>query len=90
MNRFEKFLGRKGEAKLRYLDAEYQVVVAGDYVVCAVTGQRIPVDDLRYWSVERQEPYLSAEVSFRRYLETRGEGAVGGERRTGEEDEADD
>jgi len=36
------------------------VLVSGDHVVCAVSGVAIPLDDLRYWSVARQEAYASA------------------------------
>ena len=71
MNRIEKFFGIKGEAQVRYLDGEFQVVSAGDFVRCAVTGQPINLPDLRYWSVELQEAYASAEVSLKRYLEMR-------------------
>jgi hypothetical protein len=53
----------KGEAKLRYLDGEYDVVVPGGYVVCAVTGTQIPLDALRYWSVDLQEAYASPDVA---------------------------
>ena len=38
MNRFERNIGFKGEAKLKYLDGEVQVVTPGDFVRCAVTG----------------------------------------------------
>jgi hypothetical protein len=65
MNRHEP-IGRDGEARLRYLDSDYQVVVPGAYVTCAVTGRRIPLSELRYWSVDRQEPYVDAEASFKR------------------------
>lgn len=71
MNRFEKMLGLKGEAKVRYLDGEFQVLSPGDHVLCAVTGEKIPLEALRYWSVELQEPYLNADVSLRRYNELR-------------------
>jgi hypothetical protein len=71
MNRFEKFFGLKGEAKVKYLDGEFQIVTAGDFVRCAVTGQPIPLAELRYWSVELQEAYVSPEVSLSRYLEQR-------------------
>jgi hypothetical protein len=67
MNRFERLFGLKGEAKLRYLDGEFQVLTPGDFVRCAVTGEPIPLPDLRYWSVELQEAYANAEVSFERY-----------------------
>lgn len=68
MNRFEKFFGLKGEARVRYLDGEFQIVTPGDFVRCAVTGETIMLPDLRYWSVELQEPYATAEISLRRYL----------------------
>jgi hypothetical protein len=70
MNRHE-FSGRDGLARLRYLDSDYQVVVPGSHVICAVTGQRIPLSDLRYWSVDRQEAYADAEASLQRELSLR-------------------
>jgi hypothetical protein len=69
MNRFDKLFGVRGEAQVRYLDGEFQVVSPGDFVRCAVTGEPIQLPDLRYWSVELQEAYASAEISLRRYLE---------------------
>jgi hypothetical protein len=72
MNRFERLFGLKGEAKVKFLDGEFQVVAPGDFVRCAVTGEPIALADLRYWSVERQEAYSSAEVSLHRYLEHHG------------------
>ena len=62
MNRFEG--GGSREAKIRYLDGDYQILSPGAYVVCAVTGTTIPVDELRYWSVARQEPYIDAAASL--------------------------
>lgn len=72
MNRIEKFFGTKNEAQVRYLDGEFEVVTPGEFVRCAVTGQRIPLADLRYWSVDAQEAYASAAISVQRYLELRG------------------
>lgn len=69
MNRFEKFFGLRSEAKVRFLDGEFQVLNAGDFVRCAVTGQVISLEDLRYWNVDRQEAYASADISLKRYLE---------------------
>src|SRR4029450_10229341 len=66
MNRFERLLGLKGEARLRFLDGEFQVLAPGDFVRCAVTGEPIMLPDLRYWSVELQEAYASAWISFER------------------------
>lgn len=61
MNRFEGSGFR--EAKIRYLDGDYQILTSGSYVVCAMTGKQIPVDELRYWSVARQEPYVDCASS---------------------------
>lgn len=58
-------------ARLRYLSGSFQVVVPGDYVVCAVTRARLPLAALRYWSAELQEAYASAEVAVARYNEIR-------------------
>jgi hypothetical protein len=67
MNRFEGPGGR--EASIRYLDGDFQVVTPGAFVRCAVTGKSIPLDELKYWSVARQEPYVDAEASLQRELE---------------------
>ena len=74
MNRFERNIGFKGEAKLKYLDGEVQVLTPGDFVRCAVSGEPIALADLRYWSVELQEAYASAEISFGRYRALRERG----------------
>lgn len=67
MNRFE---GPGGwEARIRYLDGDFQVLSPGTFVRCAVTGDIIPLDELKYWSVARQEAYASATVSLARELE---------------------
>lgn len=71
MNRIEKFFGVRNEAKLRYLDGEFEVLSPGEYVRCAVTGQPIALSDLRYWNVDEQEAYASAEISLKRHLELR-------------------
>ncbi|KQT87983.1 DUF2093 domain-containing protein [Aurantimonas sp. Leaf443] len=60
-----------GEAKLKYGTPDFQVVRPGAFVRCAVTGEEIPLDLLKYWSVERQEAYRDAEASYRREAEAR-------------------
>jgi hypothetical protein len=62
MNRFE----HGGEAIVEYLDANLRLVRPGSYVVCAVTGARIPLDQLKYWSVERQEAYAGPDAALKR------------------------
>jgi len=69
MNRFEGSFGGGGEAKLNYQQNDFEVVRPGSYVVCAVTGNRIPLDDLRYWDAELQEPYATPEIATQRYLD---------------------
>ena len=69
MNRFDNLLGKKQQAKIRYLDNEFQMISPGDFVVCAVTGAQINVEQLKYWSVERQEPYANAAAAMRRQIE---------------------
>jgi hypothetical protein len=59
-------MSNKGRpARLHYMAGAFRVLTPGDHVVCAVTGARIPLDELRYWSVARQEPYANVEASVR-------------------------
>ncbi len=62
MNRFERRPVIDGEAVLEYLDGEFRVVRHGAFVRCAATGEQIPLEDLRYWSVDRQEAYATPEA----------------------------
>lgn len=55
---------REGEAVLEYRDAEFAVIRPGRYVRCAVTGAKIALEALKYWNVDRQEPYASAEAAM--------------------------
>jgi hypothetical protein len=52
-------------ARIHYLPGTYRVLAHGDHVVCAVTRQEIPLGELKYWSVERQEPYATPEASLK-------------------------
>ena len=51
-------------ARVQYLPGTFRLLSDGDHVVCAVTGERIPLHELRYWSIERQEAYRDAAASF--------------------------
>jgi len=51
-------------AKVQYTDGNYRLLSEGDHVRCAVTGRRIRLDELRYWSVARQEAYTDAAASL--------------------------
>ena len=60
------------EAILTYGNADFKIVQQGAFVRCAATGERIAVDELNYWSVEHQEPYLDAVASMQRLQARRG------------------
>lgn len=55
-----------GEAVVEYLDSNLRLIRPGAFVRCAVTGEPIPLDQLRYWSVERQEAYSGPEAVLQR------------------------
>jgi len=55
-------------AVLHYGPNGFRVVTPGSHVVCAVSGEAIMLEALRYWSVDRQEPYASCEIATRRLL----------------------
>ena len=63
LNRFER---GGGEAVVEYLDSNLRLVKPGAFVRCAVTGEAIPLDQLKYWSVEHQEAYVSPEAVLKR------------------------
>jgi hypothetical protein len=50
-------------ARLHYMAGTFRVLSPGDHVICAVTGAAIPIEQLKYWNVERQEAYASVEAS---------------------------
>jgi hypothetical protein len=50
-------------ARLHYMPSGFRVTAPGDHVLCAKSGVRIPLDDLRYWSVARQEAYATPEIA---------------------------
>jgi len=54
-------------AKIKYLPNNFQIIQEGDYVVCAVSGKNIKLEELNYWNVDLQEPYYSyVEASIKR------------------------
>ena len=65
MNAFDRDM--EGLAVLHYGDGDYAVLKPGRHVICAVSGRRIPLDALKYWSVERQEPYAGAAEALARF-----------------------
>jgi hypothetical protein len=66
MNRQDPFPPAGTEAQIRFLDGDFRVLRPGAFVRCAVTGEPIPLDELRYWSVDLQEAYSSPEAALSR------------------------
>lgn len=66
MNIFDKSFS-PSEAQIRYLDADYVVIRPGSFVRCAITGTPIPLDELTYWNVDRQEAYANADAAHQAY-----------------------
>lgn len=54
------------EASLHYGDNEFTIIRQGVFVRCAVSGERIPLDELRYWSVDLQEAYRGPAEALKR------------------------
>jgi hypothetical protein len=67
LNRYDRSTPMNGEADVKFLDGDFRVVKPGAYVRCAVTGQAIPLEELKYWSVERQEAYATPEAVLERH-----------------------
>lgn len=67
MNAIDHNFGR--QATVRYHDGDLEVIRPGDFVLCAVTGRRIPLAKLKYWNVDRQEAYADPEIAMKRWLE---------------------
>ena len=54
-------------AKLKYLPNNFDIIEEGDHVICAVSGKKIPLQNLNYWNVDEQEAYFSyAEASIKK------------------------
>ena len=54
-------------AKIKYLPNNFEIIEQGDYVVCAISGKKIPLEKLTYWNVDLQEAYYSyVEASEKR------------------------
>ena len=51
-------------AKIKYLPNNFQIIENGDFVICAVSGKKINLEDLTYWNVDLQEPYFSYKEAF--------------------------
>ncbi|WP_229266449.1 DUF2093 domain-containing protein [Leptospira sp. severe_002] len=66
LNRYDRPSPMAGEAELKYLDGDFRIVRPGAFVRCAVTGIPIPLEELKYWNVDLQEPYSTPEAVLKR------------------------
>ena len=57
----------KKKAKVIYKQNYFEIIEEGDYVLCAITGREIPIQNLNYSNVDLQEAYLSAKEANERF-----------------------
>lgn len=66
LNRFDRPPPMAGEAEVKFLDGDFRIVRPGAFVRCAVTSVPIPLEELKYWSVDLQEAYASPQAVMQR------------------------
>jgi hypothetical protein len=66
MNRYERRPIAAGEAQVEYLDGDFRILKPGAFVRCAVTGEPIALEDLKYWDVDLQEGYSTPQAKLTR------------------------
>ena len=59
-------MGKK-KAKLIFKHNSFDIVEEGDYVLCAISGKEIMLQNLNYWNVDLQEAYFSPAEAKKRY-----------------------
>ena len=57
----------KKKAKLIFKHNYFEIVKEGDYVLCAISGKEILLQNLNYWNVELQEAYFSPKEVNERF-----------------------
>jgi hypothetical protein len=67
LNRIDRPPPMAGEAEVKFLDGDFRIVRPGAFVRCAITGVPIPLEELKYWSVDLQEAYVGPEAVMRRH-----------------------
>ncbi len=58
----------KKKAKLIFKHNYFEIVEEGDYVLCAISGKKIQLQNLNYWNVELQEAYFSPLEANARFI----------------------
>jgi hypothetical protein len=54
-------------AIVRYGDGEITVLRPGRFVLCAISGKRVPLEDLKYWNPALQEAYAGPAEALERW-----------------------
>ena len=57
----------KKKAKLTFKHNYFEILEEGDYVLCAISGKKIQLQNLNYWNVDLQEAYFSPIEANERY-----------------------
>ena len=57
----------KKKAKLNYKHNHFDILQEGDYVLCAISGKKISLQNLNYWNVDLQEAYFSPKEANERF-----------------------
>ena len=61
----------KKKAKLIFKHNYFEITEEGDYVLCAISGKEILLQNLSYWSVDLQEAYFSPVEANERFKRTK-------------------
>src|SRR5262249_41553338 len=76
LHRYDRPPPMAGEAEVKFLDGDFRVIRPGAFVRCAVTGVPIPLEELKYWSVDLQEAYAGPEAVLQRHFPASVQGAA--------------
>ena len=57
----------KKKAKLIFKHNSFEIIEEGEYVLCAISGKEIPINQLTYWNVDLQEAYFSPKEANERF-----------------------
>ena len=58
---------KRKKAKIKFYNNSFNIIEEGEFVICAISGREIPIEQLSYWNVDLQEAYYSAKEANERY-----------------------
>jgi hypothetical protein len=59
----------ENKAKIKFNANNFEILEEGDFVICAVSGKKVPLNQLTYWNIDLQEAYFSPKEAEQRYEE---------------------